>query len=116
MHPITIDPETQRAARAFLDRIGRRYDVAFAILYGSRANGSHRPDSDTDIAVVVRGEHPGRCTVALDMAETAFEVLLDTGTLVEALPLWEHEFEDAEQFGNPALIENIRLQGIRLGA
>ncbi len=85
-----------------------------AILFGSRANGSYRADSDADIAVVIRGEHPSRSAVALDMAETAFEVLLETGTLVEALPIWEDEFEDSEQFNNPALIETIRRDGVRL--
>jgi predicted nucleotidyltransferase len=31
--------------------------MAGAIVYGSRARGTHRPDSDADVAVLLRGEH-----------------------------------------------------------
>jgi len=109
-----VDPETQCAAKAFLERISTRYDVSKVLLFGSRAAGTHRPDSDADLAIVIRGKHPGRSEIALDMAGIAFEILLDTGTLIEALPLWESEFEDPEQFANPALIWAIRQDGIQL--
>jgi hypothetical protein len=39
---------------------------------------------------------------------------METGVLVEALPIWEDEWEHPDRFSNPALIENIRHQGIRL--
>jgi hypothetical protein len=52
--------------------------------------------------------------VALDMAGIAFDVLLNTDGLVEALTLWEEEREHPERFNNPILIENIRREGIRL--
>jgi predicted nucleotidyltransferase len=110
----SVDAATAHAARVFMDRIAGRYDVTQAILFGSRARHTHRPDSDADIAVVIHGEHGNRTPVALDMAGIAFEVLLDTGVLVEALPLWEDEFEHPERFSNPALIENIRREGVRL--
>jgi hypothetical protein len=51
---------------------------------------------------------------AIDMAGIAFDVLLETGILVEALPLWEDEWEHPERFNNPFLIENIRREGVRL--
>jgi predicted nucleotidyltransferase len=110
----TVDPQTQRAAKAFLERISTRYDVSKVLLFGSRAADTHRPDSDADLAIVIRGERLRRSEIALDMAGTAFEILLDTGTLIEALPLWESEFEDPEQFANPALIRAIRRDGIQL--
>lgn len=50
-----IDPHTAAAVREFLAHIGDRYDVAEAILYGSRARGTHSPDSDADVAVLLRG-------------------------------------------------------------
>jgi hypothetical protein len=48
------------------------------------------------------------------MAGIAFDVLLDTGVLIQALPLWRDELEPPEQFSNPALIENIQREGVRL--
>jgi len=111
-----VDTETARAADAFLRRIVGRYPVSRAILFGSRAREVHGPESDADIAVILPGEHGRRVPIALDMAGVAFDVLLETGVLVEALPLWEDEMEHPELFSNPTLIENIRREGIPLWA
>lgn len=54
---MTIDPATERALRLFLEQVGEGYDVAGAYLYGSRARRTHRPDSDADVAILLRGEH-----------------------------------------------------------
>lgn len=48
------------------------------------------------------------------MADIAFDVMLETGILVMALPLWEEEFEHPKRFSNPGLIHNIRREGVRL--
>jgi antitoxin ChpS len=48
------------------------------------------------------------------MAGIAFDVMLETGVLIEAVPLWEEEWAHPERFNNPALIENIQRDGIRL--
>jgi len=109
-----VDAETARAAGAFLERVAGHYAVSRAILFGSRARDTHRPESDADIAVILPGEHSKRIPVALDMAGMAFDVLLETGVLIEALPLWEDEMQHPELFSNPALIENIRREGIPL--
>ena len=109
-----LDAETERASRAFLQRLYGRYSVRQAILFGSRARGSNGADSDADIAVVLTGPHGDRIAAALDMAGIAFEVLLETGVLVEALPLWEDELNRPEQFSNPGLMEAILREGVRL--
>jgi predicted nucleotidyltransferase len=109
-----LDAETERAARAFIERVARQYDLAGAILFGSRARRNHHPGSDADIAVLLHGVPGHRVDVALTMAGIAFDVMLDTGVLVEAIPLWEDEWDHPERFSNPALIENIRREGMRL--
>jgi antitoxin ChpS len=48
------------------------------------------------------------------MAAIAFHVMMDTGVMVEGLPLWEDEFANPEGFANPKLIENIQSDGLRL--
>ncbi|CCD28834.1 Putative DNA polymerase, beta domain protein region [Candidatus Glomeribacter gigasporarum BEG34] len=114
MSTAQLDPETERAARVFLERIKSRFNVAGAILFGSRARRTHRLDSDADIAVIIREPHGKRSAAAIDMAGVAFDVLLETDVLVEALPLWEEELIHPEYFSHPDLIENIRREGIRL--
>lgn len=109
-----IDPETQRAMHAFIQRLEGRYPVNHAILFGSRARRTHGADSDADVAIVLDGARGDRSATAREMAGIAFDVMLETGILVEALPLWSDELEHPETFSNPALIANIRRDGIRL--
>lgn len=72
----TIDPITERAARAFLAKVAARFDFAGAILFGSWARQTNRPDSDADIAVILHG-HPGKVvSTKLEMADVAYDTLL----------------------------------------
>jgi putative addiction module CopG family antidote len=109
-----LDAETERTARTFMRRIERRYPVRRGILFGSRARRTHSADSDADIAVVLKGRPRNRTAAGLDMAGIAFDVLLETGILVEPLPLWDIEFSHPEKFANPALIDNILREGVVL--
>jgi len=83
-------------------------------VFGSRARGDHRPDSDADVAVILKGEPGDRYKVSGDMASIAFDVMMETGVLVDPLPLWEGEMKYPEQFSNPKLIDNIQHEGLRL--
>lgn len=109
-----IDHDTGEAVRRFLSLIASRYDIAGTIVYGSRARGTHRPDSDADVAVLLRGEHQRLLTAKLDMADVAFDVLLETGILISPLPIWLDEWEHPENYSNPSLLSNINREGVRL--
>jgi DNA invertase Pin-like site-specific DNA recombinase/predicted nucleotidyltransferase len=109
-----LDTETERAARAFMLRLEGKYPAVEGLVYGSRARGDHKPDSDADLAVILEGEPGNRYRVSGEMAGIAFDVMLETGILVQALPLWEGELRHPERFGNSALIHNIKREGVRL--
>lgn len=109
-----IDHDTEQAARRFLALIAGRYDMAGAIVFGSRARGDHRPDSDADVAILLNGEHQRFLTTKLDMSDVAFDVLLETGINISPLPVWLDEWEQPENYSNPALLHNIAREGIRL--
>ncbi|WP_338911882.1 nucleotidyltransferase domain-containing protein [Mycetohabitans rhizoxinica] len=109
-----IDPDTERAIRYFLNLIADRYDITGAILYGSRARRTHRADSDADVAVLLKGEHQRFLTTKLEMADIAFDVLLQTGILISPLPIWLDEWEHPETYSNPSLLHNINREGVRL--
>jgi predicted nucleotidyltransferase len=109
-----LDFETERAARNFVRKLAGSYDLAGAILFGSRARKSHRTDSDADIAVLLHG-HPGKfIATKLAMADIAYDVLLETGIRIQPLPIWEEEWEHPETYSNPRLLHNIERDGIRL--
>jgi DNA invertase Pin-like site-specific DNA recombinase/predicted nucleotidyltransferase len=110
----TLDAETERATHVFMQRVEGLYPVREAILYGSRARQTHSPDSDADIAVVLEGDSGNRWEMTRELSGIAFDVLLETGIRVQALPLWESDLKRPEQFSNPALIANIQREGLRL--
>jgi predicted nucleotidyltransferase len=114
MGATAIDPGTEDAVKRFLSRIADRYDMAGAFLYGSRARGTHRPDSDADLAVLLRGEHQRLLPTTLAMADVAYDVLLETGVNIAPLPIWTDEWENPEIHSNPALLRNIAREGVRL--
>lgn len=109
-----MDSQTERAARSFLRRLDGRYSVRDAILFGSRARRTHTADSDADIAVVLDGERGDRAAASMDMAGIAFHVMMETGVMVQALPLWPDEIARPETFSNPALINTILREGVHL--
>ena len=111
---VTVDSETEQTAKLFLDRIRQRYALSEAYLFGSRARQQVGRESDVDIALLLKGKTGSRTDTAVEMAAIAFDVMLETGVLVDALPFWEDEWAHPERFGNPALIQNILRDGVRL--
>jgi predicted nucleotidyltransferase len=108
------EPQTTGAAREFVRRVSERYPVKAALLFGSRARGTHRTDSDVDVAVLLRGPRGKLMDTSLGMADIAFDVLLETNVYIEPLPIWQDEWEHPETHSNPRLIENIRREGLPL--
>ena len=89
---MTIDAKDGRARIALL--LAETSEVRFALLFGSRAGGAPRPDSDWDLAVYLSG--------TLDSAERASvrdrliaslepELRLDLVVLNDAPPLLAHQ-------------------------
>ncbi len=113
-----IDAATREAVQRFMARAKASQTlpgvVVGAVLFGSRARGEQRPDSDADVAVLLAGEHACRVDVALHLADIAFDVMLETGILVEAIPFWQDEWAHPERFSNPALLEHIHHEGVPL--
>jgi uncharacterized protein len=111
------------AARDFVSRVAVRHAVKAALLFGSRARGTHRADSDVDIALLLRGgsgsgsgSGSGRSltNTSIAMADIAFDVLLETGIYIQPLPIWEDEWEHPDTHSNPRLLDNIRREGLLL--
>jgi uncharacterized protein len=108
------DPDTVGAAREFVRRVSARYSVKSAVLFGSRARGTHRSDSDVDIAIVLQGQRGKLIETSVEMADIAFELLLETTVYIQPLPIWEDEWDHPETHSNPRLVENIRREGLPL--
>lgn len=64
--------------------------------------------------ILPRGAHQGLLSTKLDMADLAFDVLLDTEVNISPLPVWLDQWESPETFSNPALLQSIAREGIPL--
>lgn len=111
-----IDPITGRAVRRFYNLIADRYDIHEVIVFGSRARGTHLQHSDADVAVILRGGPQRFVTTKLEMADIAFDVLLETDVLISPLPVWLEEWEHPESYSNPDLLWKIKAEGVRLSS
>jgi len=109
-----VEAETLGVAREFVRRVSAAHSVKTAILFGSRARGTHRADSDVDLAVVLRGQRGKLVDTSLEMGDIAFDVLLETNIYIQPLPIWEDEWDRPETHSNPRLLENIRREGLAL--
>jgi uncharacterized protein len=61
-------------------------NVERVVLFGSRARGEERPDSDYDIAVFLK-EPDSFWRESGRLAEIGTDILYDTGAVINALPL-----------------------------
>jgi predicted nucleotidyltransferase len=77
------DPVLMRFRSAVTQLYGER--VMRVVLYGSRARGDYRSDSDYDIALFLR-DLPDRGGEMARLAELETGILYDTGTVINALP------------------------------
>ena len=93
--------------RAALDDLyGAR--IERVVLYGSRARGDARPDSDYDIAVFLNDfssfwQEAGRIT------DAGIKILYDTGAVINALPFRAGAYEERWP-----LMHELRREGVDL--
>lgn len=97
----------------FLERIGpvkKRIEAAY--LFGSRARGTERPDSDYDLLLVVGQDFSLAEKDAL--YEQVIDILLETGRLVSLKIFKRGEFQRLRDLNTPFL-SRVLKEGVKVG-
>ena len=114
-----LDSLTREAVRLYFSQL----DVASlppmsrAILYGSRARGDYRDDSDVDIMLVFAGARPdydtrARVCNAMAVAQAQANDALQDRTEVTSFCSWQDEFDEPDRRRNPDFYYNVLADGI----
>ena len=105
-----IDDELVQSALRELDgrlraKFGERY--VKLILFGSRARGDHKPDSDADVAVVMRDKVEEEWKLTRSVGEETYDILLKTGLYIEPWLFDDVALADPKMAGDPQLLSRI---------
>jgi predicted nucleotidyltransferase len=122
---MSIDATTDALARqikaAVESRFGDALDAVY--LFGSRARGDHRPDSDLDVAVVLRHVENSLAAADLELLDITYPLEIATATHVQAWALPSEALSSVTADGPSALApsglrrrlaDTIRREGIRV--
>jgi len=112
---LNIDPVTFGALVSFKRILAARYGEHLRSLYlfGSRARGSHRPDSDADVAVFL-DQVTDPIGEQFDLIDESYDILLDTGVHIQPWVFDHASLEDPEHYRAPHLVTTIRREGVQL--
>ncbi len=100
------DPVLSRFRTALDEVYGRRLERV--VLYGSRARGEARPDSDYDVAVFLH-DIPDRGREMDRLADLATDILYDLGGVIHALPYRAGAYNE-----RTPLMHEVRQDGLDL--
>lgn len=105
----SIDPVTRGALASFKKLLAARYGEHLKSLYlfGSRARGEHRPDSDADVAVFL-DQVTDPIGEQFDLIDEGYDILLDTGVNIQPWVFDEASFADPGHYPAPHLVTTIR--------
>lgn len=108
-----LDSSTEHALEAFKARLAERYRERLKgiFLFGSRARGDFRPDSDADVAVFL--DHlsdPIREQMA--MGDDAYDIWMETGVRIEPWAFEQASLADPDRYRATHLVKTIQREGI----
>ena len=112
---MSVEPEIlellEQLKQRLRRRLGDRFDGVY--LFGSRARGDAEPDSDVDVAVILKGrlpEDPFRVT--REILEDTYDLLLETGYYIQPWPLEKGSLDNPLAHPYPRISRAVQREGI----
>lgn len=94
--------------------------ISRVLLYGSRARGDHRHDSDVDIVLVFAGARPDydkQAEVCRDLEVVQWNAYADLKkprVEITSFAYWQDEFDEPDKRFNPDFFRNVLADGIEI--
>ncbi len=108
----TAQVTQDRVLIMFLEKLQPLRDRLEALyLFGSRARGDWRPDSDYDVLVIIQRREQALVDRLYDAVQ---DVILETGSLISLKILTQAQYDRLAAIPTPFL-ENVMAEGVRLG-
>jgi uncharacterized protein len=109
-----MTPSERESLQDYVAALRRRYSprLVDVLLFGSRARGDARPDSDADVAVILQDGDWDFWEEKWTLAGLAYDVLLDHGLFIQPWPIQRWAWESPTTHARRALIEEIRKDGL----
>lgn len=110
-----LTPSARRALEIFVKdtRLAYGDDLLKIVLFGSRARGDAHPESDVDVAVVLK-DIQDRGADRNRLADIAYEAIVETYVDVQAVAVSQNEWEHPDLHRNPELIRAIKRDGMSI--
>jgi len=106
----------REALEDYVSAVRRHYGprVVDVLIFGSRARGDARPESDADVAVILDDGDWRFWTEKMLLAGLAYDVLLKHGLYVQPWPIERSAWQSPATHPKRRFIEAIRREGHRL--
>ena len=105
-----MSPEERKALDDFVAAVRQHYGPRLVdiLVFGSRARRDHHPDSDADIAVILKDGDWEFWDEQMNLAGLAYDILLDHGLFIQPWPIGLTAWEAPASSPKQRFIETIR--------
>ena len=112
-----MTPEERRTLQQFVEDVREHYGERFrdVVVFGSRARGDHRDDSDVDLAVVLVDEAFDFWTEKLKLIDMSHEAFFNSDLNIQAWPIAWAAWLDPALHGNPRFVREVRRDAKPVG-
>jgi len=103
---------TDPLLQSFLDMIsGLKSEIQTLILFGSRARGDEKPDSDYDLLLVVKARTP---SLEASLYDAVLDTLFASGRLISLKIFTQADYERLNRMATP-FMQRVRAEGVVIG-
>ena len=107
---MTLTDADVKALDSFASSVRAHYGSRLhsIVLFGSRARGDARPDSDADVAVLLEDGHWSFWDEKANLAGIAYEMLIEWGLYIQPWPIAKSAWDEPERHHDSRFVERIK--------